>query len=97
MFVYISVLLILIKLGHIYFSGELANNIDDFVLVYNTLKKNSLIFLIYLNNKIFDYKHMHNRIINNNQISGVKEFNNNFSRKNRRKRNKKLVRKRMGK
>ena len=35
MFIVVSILLILVKLGNLYVTAELCNNIDDYVLVYN--------------------------------------------------------------
>ena len=49
MFIYLSVLLILMKLGNILACGELLDKIDDFVLVYTEIKKKSLICLFYFN------------------------------------------------
>ena len=49
------VLLIVIKLMNIYFISELNTNIDDYILVYNHIKKSSLsIFVLpLLNNNYF--------------------------------------------
>ena len=50
-----SIFLILIKLGSLYVTAELCNNLDDYVLVYNHLKnikKGSLFIIIALNNKL---------------------------------------------
>nr|YP_009517157.1 LAGLIDADG homing endonuclease [Blastosporella zonata]AYE93083.1 LAGLIDADG homing endonuclease [Blastosporella zonata] len=44
--VYIFICLIWVKFINVYFSGELAKNIDDFVTVYNHIKNNSFFFLI---------------------------------------------------
>ena len=35
---------------NIYFISYLINNLDDFVLVYNSLKKSSLLLLVLVNN-----------------------------------------------
>jgi len=60
MFIVVSILLILVKLCNIYFTGHLYNNIDDYVLVYNHLKKNSdvsCLIILLLNNKVFSQRY----------------------------------------
>ena len=49
MIVLIFILIIFFKLLQIYITYELSENIDDYVLVYNHIKKNSLIILINYN------------------------------------------------
>ena len=54
MFIYVSILLILLKLGNLYVTAELYNNIDDYVLVYNHIKgikKGSIFILLSLKSK----------------------------------------------
>ena len=54
MFIVVSILLILVKLGNLYVTAELCNNIDDFVLVYNHIKgikKGSIFILLSLKSK----------------------------------------------
>ena len=51
MFVIILILLLLIKLLHIYFSNEILINIDDYILVYNYLKNNC--YINNVKNKLF--------------------------------------------
>ena len=41
MFVIILIILLLVKLLHLYFSFEIYQNIDDYILVYNYIKKNT--------------------------------------------------------
>jgi hypothetical protein len=59
MFIVVSILLILLKLGNIYVTAHLYNNIDDYVLVYNHIKKHSdvgcVIILLFNNNKVFSH------------------------------------------
>ena len=40
------IILLLFKLAHIYFSSELYSNIDDYILVYNYIKKSNLLLLV---------------------------------------------------
>lgn len=61
MIVIILIILVILKLLQIFFSYELYDNIDDYVLVYNHIKKNSLIFTITGYNTIIN-----NKIINKN-------------------------------
>ena len=54
MFIVVSILLILVKLGNLYVTAELYNNIDDYVLVYNHIKgikKGSIFILLSLKSK----------------------------------------------
>ena len=39
MIVVIILLLLIIKLINLYFIGELSNNIEDYIFVYNKIKK----------------------------------------------------------
>ena len=41
----ILILLLLVKLLHFYYSSYVYNNIDDFILVYNHIKKSNLLIL----------------------------------------------------
>ena len=55
MFILVSIILILTKLGSLYVSAELYNNIDDYVQVYNHIKnitKSSLLIIVLKNNLI---------------------------------------------
>ena len=57
MFIVVSILLILVKLGNLYVTAELCNNIDDYVLVYNHIKgikkagSGTMFILLSLNSK----------------------------------------------
>ena len=57
MFIVVSILLILVKLGNLYVTAELCNNIDDYVLVYNHIKgikkagSGTIFILLSLNSK----------------------------------------------
>lgn len=56
MLIVVSILLLLIKLGVIFFSAELSVNIDEYVQVYDPLKginKSSIFLFLGLNNKLF--------------------------------------------
>ena len=57
MFIIVLILLLLTKLLHFYYSSELYSNIDDYILVYNYIKKSNLLLLVIplLNNK-FKFK-----------------------------------------
>ena len=49
MFIVVSILLILVKLGNLYVTTELYTNIDDYVLVYNhikNIKKNNTFIIL---------------------------------------------------
>ena len=67
MFIVVSILLILVKLGNLYVTIELNNNIEDYVLVYHYLKyiKKGSILIIGLPNN-FLIKNINN--INNKTI-----------------------------
>ena len=64
------IILLLFKLAHIYFSSEIYSNIDDYILVYNYIKKSNLLLLfIPLLHKKFKFKG-----INKNNSSLGKKF-----------------------
>lgn len=46
MTVLIITILLILKLGNLYVSSELYSNVDDYVLVYNYLKKGSLLLIL---------------------------------------------------
>ena len=46
MTVLIITILLILKLGNLYVSSELYSNIDAYVLVYNYLKKGSLLLIL---------------------------------------------------
>ena len=55
MFIVLSILFILIKLGNLYISAELSYNTEDYVQVYNHIKginKSSILLLLGLNIKL---------------------------------------------
>jgi phosphate/sulfate permease len=60
MLIIMVVILLLIKLGNLYVSCELFANIEDYVIVYNYIKKNSLLMIISLNSI-----KLNNKTINN--------------------------------
>lgn len=92
LFVIILILLLLVKWLHFYYSSEVYNNIDDFILVYNHIKKSNLLILVIplLNNKYKfknlnriiqdhqNYRHINSSSINNLTNTGSKINNNNL-------------------
>nr|YP_010691086.1 LAGLIDADG endonuclease [Phellinus igniarius]WBU93187.1 LAGLIDADG endonuclease [Phellinus igniarius] len=88
MLIYISIVLILFKLGTLYITYELGMNIDDYVLVYNHIKnisKNSIIF-IGLQNNLFNKKQLNCKFstscFNKFNVKNNVIFNNNNIDKN---------------
>ena len=56
MFIFVSVMLIILKLGNLFITAELGYRIDDYVLVYNHFKginKSSLFIILSLNKNLF--------------------------------------------
>lgn len=92
MFVIILIILLLVKLLHFYYSSEVYNNIDDFILVYNHIKKSNLLILVLPllqnknKNKILNriiqipqnYRQFNSGSINNLTKTGYKLNNNNL-------------------
>ena len=60
MFIFVSVMLIILKLGNLFITAELGYRIDDYVLVYNHFKginKSSLFIILSLIKQLYkDYK-----------------------------------------
>lgn len=59
--IYINILIVLIitillilKLGNLYITSELYSKVDDYVLVYNYLKKNNILLILSFNNKLLN-------------------------------------------
>ena len=65
-----SLLLLLVKLFHFYFSAEVFTNIDDYVWVYNFIKKRHLLIVVIplLNN------HNNFKIANRIQFNNYRDF-----------------------